>query len=319
MTGRRRLLRALAAGVAGATAGCNFPSSPMRAVPEAPAYADWLHRPDLARYVPGVDDGTDQRFAFGTARPSRIVERTDDLLAAAGPRWVRDDVVRAYLDRRDVEVLDPRTVDRWVGMQSVATVDGEPAAAEVEGAMAGSFDPAAARRTLVEDDAATASAGTYRGYDFVQLLGRRTVVGFGRGRVLRAVVEPASAGEPDRPPAALLEATIDVLAGERAPAHERDRTLARLVGHLGDGLAVRGRAPPAGQFGDVEGLDGWGASSRAVDDLQQRWVGAFDGDPPGASIERRLRSGYFISLAAVRRPDRMVVARGRVDLPVWLA
>lgn len=319
VTARRELLRG--AGLAMAVlptiglAGCGFPSSGPAAVHEPPAYAERLHRPALDGYVEDV--GERRRFTVGSSRPAAVEARSDEIVAAAGDRWATDGVVRRALDRWDVGLLSPAAVDRWVGMATSAPLGDDRARLSVAGALSGGYDPSAVRERVSSGPPPTTTTGTYRDYDLLRWLTRERVAAFGAGQVVRARgSSPGTA--PERPLVAAVEPALDVLAGAAPPATGVDRTLALLLGTLGDGFVVRARLPPGPVFRDLDGLLGWGGASVAVEGLRQRWVGVFADAPPVEDVERRLRSGYFIDLTALDRDGRVVVAEGRVDLPVWL-
>lgn len=322
MPDRRTVVRALgvaAAGTAGALAGCSGLSDPLGPPPSPPAYADWLHRPDVATYVDAVDPGSSQRFTVAYVRPARILDGTDELLSAAGDRWTDDTIVRTRLDRRHRGLVDPGEVDHWVAMAGRGqAVDGS-AVVGVRGAMGGTFDGAAVASRLEGSSHRLEDAGTHGGFDRRRWRDRNLAVAIGDDRVLLAEADPQDPSALSRPIEDVLASVIDVVAGRRSPAHEADDDLRSLVGHLGDGLAVRGSLPPGREFADLDGLVGWGASSVAVEDLRQRWVGVFREAVPIEALERRLRAGYFVELDDLQRHGRTAVATGTVDLPVWLA
>lgn len=324
MPDRRALLRwaggAAASLPAAGLAGCALPGTGSEAAPTPPAYADRLHRPAVDEYVAGV--GETQRFTTRFARPAAIAERTADLLAAAGDRWTSAGFVERALADLTVDALDDTSVDRWIRMAESAPAGDGRASLSVGAALAGSYDPDAVReRTLAGSDPGggePAPAGRYRGYDLVEWPFRERAAAFGAGQVVRTSGSLPTGSRRRRSLLALLEPALDVLAGTATPAADVDRTLARLLGHLGEGFAVRARTPPGTRFAAQEGLVGWGAASVAVEGLRQRWVGVFADRPPVDAVERRLGSGYFIELDSVERRGRAVVATGRVDLPVWL-
>lgn len=322
MPSRRTVLRGLGAGAIGAAgglAGCSGLPVPLGSPPSPPAYAGWLHQPDAPSYVDGVGATAPRRFTFRYTRPAHVLGRTDELLAEAGDRWVDDAIVEQRLHRRRRALVDPAEVEHSVAMVGRVPAANSGAVVGVRGAMGGSFDVAAVRDRLVERVGRLSDVGAREGFDLRRLPDRNTAFAFGDDRFLLAEATPADPGALSRPIEALLEGVVDVLADDRPPAHEGDDDVRSLVGHLGDGLAVRGALPPGREFADVDGLAGWGASSVGVEDLRQRWVGVFEDAVPIDAIERRLRAGYFIGMDDLQRHGRTVVATGTVDLPVWLA